>query len=176
VGPSGHVTRDLSGLAQMSFEDHLSAPRGLGALAGWPHAGAAGGAACGDLVRVAVRLDGDRVAEAGFDADGCGAAHAAGSAVVELVEGTPLLEAARVTPDDVADALGGLIPPKRHAAELAADALHRALGAAAKDGAAALAPSPRRTLVAMSGGVDSAAAAQLALEAGDEGVAVTLEL
>ena len=78
--------------------------------------------------------------------------------------------------DDVADALGGLSPPKRHAAELAADALHRALGAAAKDGAARLEPSARRTLVAMSGGVDSAAAAQLALDAGDEVVAVTLEL
>jgi tRNA-uridine 2-sulfurtransferase len=160
----------------MHFEDHLSAPRGLGALADWPHAGAAGGAACGDLVRVSVRLDGDRVGEAGFDADGCGAARAAGSAVVELVEHRPLLEAARVTPDDVAAALGGLIPSKRHAAELAADALHRALGAAAKAGAARLAPTARRTLVAMSGGVDSAAAAQLALDAGDEVVAVTLEL
>ena len=96
----------------MLFEDHLTAPRGLGALAGWPHAGAAGGAACGDLVRVAVRVEGDRVAEAGFDAEGCGAARAAGSAVVELVEGRPLLDAARVTPDDVAAALGGLIPPQ----------------------------------------------------------------
>ncbi|MGH2716868.1 MAG: iron-sulfur cluster assembly scaffold protein, partial [Thermoleophilaceae bacterium] len=106
----------------MAFEDHLSAPRGLGALAGWPHAGAAGGAACRDLVRVAVRVEGERVVEAGFDAEGCGAARAAGSVVVELVEGRPFLGAARVTPDDVADALGGLIPPKRHAAELAADA------------------------------------------------------
>ena len=160
----------------MGFEDHLSAPRGLGALAGWPHSGAAGGAACGDLVRVAVRVEGEMVVEAGFDAEGCGAARAAGSAVVELVEGRPFLEAARVTPDDVAGALGGLIPPKRHAAELAADALHRALGAAAKDGIPDLNESPRRTLVAMSGGVDSAAAAQLALDAGDEVVAVTLEL
>src|SRR5687768_12485711 len=160
----------------MGFEDHLSAPRGLGALAGWPHSGAAGGAACGDLVRVAVRVEGEMVVEAGFDAEGCGAARAAGSAAVELVEGRPFLEAARVTPDDVAGALGGLIPPKRHAAELAADALHRALGAAAKDGIPELAENPRRTLVAMSGGVDSAAAAQLALDAGDEVLAVTLEL
>jgi tRNA-uridine 2-sulfurtransferase len=76
----------------------------------------------------------------------------------------------------VADELGGLVPPKRHAAELAADALHRALGAAAKDGAVRMERAPRRTLVAMSGGVDSAAAAQLALDAGDEVVAVTLEL
>jgi tRNA-specific 2-thiouridylase len=166
----------LSVSVEMQFEDHLTAPRGLGALAGWPHAGAAGGAACGDLLRVAVRVEGDRVAEAGFDADGCGAARAAGSAVVELTQGQPVLAAASVMPDDVAAALGGLIPAKRHAAELAADALHRALGAAAKAGAASLAPSPRRTLVAMSGGVDSAAAAQLALDAGDEVVAVTLEL
>ena len=66
--------------------------------------------------------------------------------------------------------------PKRHAAELAADALHGALGAVAKAGTPELSASPRRTLVAMSGGVDSAAAAQLALDAGDDVVAVTLEL
>jgi tRNA-uridine 2-sulfurtransferase len=173
---SGHVPGICHACPRMGFEDHLSAPRGLGALAGWPHAGAAGSAACGDLVRVSVRVAGDRVVEAGFDAEGCGAAQAAGSAVVELVEGRPFLEAALVTPDDVAAELGGLVPPKRHAAELAADALHRALGAVAKAAALSLAPSPRRTLVAMSGGVDSAAAAQLALDAGDEVVAVTLEL
>jgi tRNA-uridine 2-sulfurtransferase len=160
----------------VSFELHLSEPRGRGALAEWPHTGAAGGAACGDLVRIAVRVEGDRIVEAGFDAEGCGAALAAGSAVVELVEGNPFLQAARIGADDVAEALGGLIPAKRHAAELAADALHRALGNAARDGAPTLAPSSTRTLVAMSGGVDSAAAAQLALDAGDEVVAVTLEL
>jgi tRNA-uridine 2-sulfurtransferase len=158
------------------FEDHLNAPRGLGALADSAHAGAAGGAPCGDLLRVAVRIEGDCIVEAGFDAEGCGAARAAGSAVVELVEGAPFLDAARITPEHVIRALGGLIAPKRHAATLAADALHRALGAAAKAGAVRVAPRSRRTLVAMSGGVDSAAAAQLALDAGDEVVAVTLEL
>ena len=160
----------------MEFQDHLSAPRGLHALADWPHTGAAGGAACGDLVRVAVRVEGERIAEAGFDAKGCGAALAAGSAVVELVEGRPFLEAARITPDHVSTALGGLMAPKRHAATLAADALHRALGSAAKAGAVEQGASARRTLVALSGGVDSAAVAQLALDAGDEVVAVTLEL
>src|SRR5213076_1251497 len=64
---------------------------------------------------------------------------------------------------------------KRHAAELAADALHRALGAAAR-ARAALAPRPGRTLVAMSGGVDSAVAALLVARDGAEAVAVTLEL
>src|SRR5918999_3205956 len=158
------------------LREHLISPRGRGALTRAPHSGAAGGAACGDLVKVALRADDDRVAEAGFDASGCAAARAAGSAVVELVEGRPLLEAALVTPEHVASELGGLLPEARHAAELAADALHRALGSAARDGALGVAPSSRRTLVAMSGGVDSAAAAQLALDSGDDVVAVTLEL
>ena len=60
------------------MREHLEAPRGQSALAGWPHEGAAGGAACGDLVRVAVRVDGERLAEAGFDARGCAAVQPAG--------------------------------------------------------------------------------------------------
>lgn len=159
-----------------SFHEHLNAPTGLGALKGHPHSGAAGGAPCGDLVRVGVRVEGDRIAEAGFDAEGCGAVTAAASATVELIEGGGFLDGALIGAQQVSDALGGLTPGKRHAAELAADALHRALGAAAKDGTVGIEGSGRRTLVAMSGGVDSAAAAQLALAAGDEVVAVTLEL
>src|SRR4051794_37449604 len=159
-----------------SFAEHLNAPRGEGALHNHPHTGAAGGAPCGDLVRIAVRIEGDRVTEAGFDADGCGALTAAASAIVESIEGESFLNACLWSADRVADALGGLVPGKRHAAELAADALHRALGAAAKDRAVRMRADARRTLVAMSGGVDSAAAAQLALDAGDEVVAVTLEL
>jgi tRNA-uridine 2-sulfurtransferase len=167
---------DSVGTTLRSFAEHLDAPSGRGALADTPHAGVAGGAPCGDLLRVSVRVKGDRVAEAGFAAEGCGALTAAGSALVELVEGGSFLDAARVRPEDVDAALGGLVPPKRHVAELAADALHRALGAVAKAGLPKLSDSPRRTLVALSGGVDSAAAAQLALDAGDDVVAVTLEL
>jgi tRNA-uridine 2-sulfurtransferase len=159
-----------------SFAEHLHAPSGKGALAGAPHTGAAGGAACGDLVRITLRIEGTEIVEAGFDAEGCGAMTAASSAVVELVEAGTFLDAARIGPNEVAGALGGLTPSKRHAAELTADALHRALGKAAKDGAARLERNGRRTLVAMSGGVDSAAAAQLAVDAGDDVVAVTLEL
>src|SRR5512139_1775837 len=80
-----------------AFEDHLVAPRGRGALQGSAYSGSAGGAPCGDLIQIRVQVDGDRVARAGFDASGCGAAQAAGSAVVELVEGRPLLDAARLT-------------------------------------------------------------------------------
>jgi tRNA-uridine 2-sulfurtransferase len=158
------------------LEDHLTAPRGRGRLAHHPHAGTAGGAPCGDLIRVAVQVEADRVTDAGFDAGGCAAARAAGSATVELVKGAPLRAALSITPEAIADALGGLSPERMHAAHLAADALHRALGTAARTGAARLAADGNRTLVAMSGGVDSAVAAQLAIEQGHDPVAVTLEL
>ena len=62
---------------------------------------------------------------------GCGALTAAASACVELVRGAPLLDAARVGSAGVAAELGGLSAGKLHAADLAADALARALGAAA---------------------------------------------
>jgi tRNA-specific 2-thiouridylase len=157
------------------LQAHLEAPLGRGHTPAGAFTGAAGGAACGDLVRVSVAVEGGRVADAGFDAAGCGAALAAGSAAAALARGRPLLEAARMGPAEVAAELGGLIAPKRHAAELAADALHRALGAAAR-AQARLPGADGRTLVAMSGGVDSAVAALLAARAGGEVVGVTLEL
>ena len=123
-------------------------------------------------MRVSLAIERGRVAAVGFDARGCGTAIAAGSAAVALLEGRALLDAARIGADDVAAALGGLSPAKRHAAELAADALHRALGAAVRAGAR-LERAPGRTLVALSGGVDSAVAAHLC---GTRAVAVTLEL
>ena len=124
-----------------SFADHLNAPSGKGALAGWPHTGAAGGAACGDLVRIAVRIEGETIVEAGFDAEGCGALTAAASATVELIEDRSFLNACSLSTEDIANALGGLTPSKRHAAELTADALHRALGQAARAGVARLEPT-----------------------------------
>ena len=158
--------------------DHLEAPRGSGALAGWPHAGAAGGAACGDLVRVAVRVEGDAWWRPASTRAAAPPRAAAGSAVVELVEGAPFLDAARRDRATTwRPSWAGSLPAARHAADLAADALHRALGRRRpRRRAARWHASPRRTLVAMSGGVDSAAAAQLALDAGDDVVAVTLEL
>ena len=154
------------------FREHLEHPAGRGLRPAGGFDGTAGGAACGDLIRVSLRVDGERVAAAGFDASGCGTMTAAGSAAVTLVQGAHVLDAARVGAHAIAAELGGLSPGKFHAADLVADALHGALGAAARAGAA-LPADPDRTLVAMSGGVDSAVAALLV---GENAAAVTLEL
>jgi tRNA-specific 2-thiouridylase len=161
--------------------DHLQAPRGRGHTPADAFTGAAGGAACGDLIRISLAIDPDSpsgtISDAGFDASGCGTSIAAGSATVSLLRGAPLLWAARIGADRIASELGGLSAAKRHAAELASDALHRALGSAVRE-RARLAPAQGRTLVAMSGGVDSAVAALLVAEEDEaaEAVGVTLEL
>ena len=146
---------------------------------GWA-SGAAGGAPCGDLVRMSLDVRAGRVRRVRFDAEGCSAAIAAGAAVAERVEGLSVLDAARVGPADVDADLGGLSPQGRHAADLAADALHRAITAAIALGADLVAPSdpPRaeRVAVAMSGGVDSSVAAHLERERGADVVAVTVKL
>ncbi len=160
------------------FEHHLTSPRGQGRLPRDGATGVAGTKACGDVVRFGLALsdDGLRVAEAGFVAEGCGAAVAAASAAVELSVGEPLLDVARIGAQQIAQELGGLSPGKFHAADLVADALARALGTASHAAAALAEPVAGRTLVAMSGGVDSAVAALLAAREGEDVVTVTLEL
>jgi tRNA-specific 2-thiouridylase len=159
----------------IAFEHHLTSPQGHRRRPTDAFTATVGGFACCDEIELALTVEGDRVTDAGFDARGCGAATAAGSAAVTLVRNAPLLDAARIGAKQVAEELGGLSPAKLHAAELAADALARALGAAARERAAAPEPPQGRTLVAMSGGVDSAVAALLCAREG-ETAAVTLEL
>jgi tRNA-uridine 2-sulfurtransferase len=51
-----------------AFREHLEYPRGRGDVPPASFSGAAGGAPCGDLVRIDLALGGDRVAAAGFEA------------------------------------------------------------------------------------------------------------
>ncbi len=142
--------------------------------------GSAGGAACGDLIGISLRLDGGRVTDVSRTGSGCAAAQAASSAVAELADGAGLREAALIDAGAISAELGGLSPVGAHAADLAAEALHRALGVAVASGTERILDPPadgtERVLVAVSGGVDSAVAALRELERGADVFAVTLEL
>ena len=152
------------------FEHYLSDETRRGAAPEAAFTGAAGGAACGDLSRISLTIADGRVASVRFDAEGCGAMRAATAAVAEIVDGAPVLAAARLGIDEVDAAIGGLTPGKRHAAQLAADA---AVGSPPSTEAGS---HPERVAVAMSGGVDSAVAALLARERGAEVVGITVKL
>ena len=129
--------------------------------------GSAGGSACGDRVRIQLRLDSaGQIAEARFGALGCAAASAAAAWCAEHAEGGSLLDAATLSLARCVTERE--IPDERHdCAAVALDALAEAIA----DAIAALPaiPAGARTAVAMSGGVDSAVALQRIVDRGDSG-------
>jgi tRNA-uridine 2-sulfurtransferase len=159
----------------LAFEHHLTSAQGLGHVPSGAHTITTSGGSCCDELTFSVSIDATRVIDAGFTARGCGAATAAASAAVTLVRQAPIVGAARIGPRQIAEELGGLSLAKLHAAELASDALARALGAAVSR-EAQLPVDADATLVAMSSGVDSTVAAHLVSAAGHPTLAVTLEL
>ena len=83
--------------------------------------------ACGDVLRLSVKIDAGRIAEIRFKAKGCVPSMACASALTELVLGKTVRDALALKRDDVVAAVGGLPPASSHAAQLALDALAAAL-------------------------------------------------
>lgn len=157
---------------------HLAAPAGAGAMDSPDAVGESGSPGCGDMARIQLRIAGGRVAEARFQAFGCGAVQAAASAACARLRDAPLPDALRLSADDLDADLGGLGPVRRHGADTVADAVARALEAwhSARLGATGIPLDAGAVAVAMSGGVDSAVSAMLLRDAGLRVVGVTMRL
>ena len=84
---------------------------------------------CGDVLKLTLRLEGDRIAEIRFLAKGCVPAMACASAVTELVQGKDLKEARELSREDVVQCVGGLPEGSAHASQLALDAVRALLNA-----------------------------------------------
>lgn len=82
---------------------------------------------CGDCMEVFLAIQDRRIREARFDTLGCGFTIACGSIAMERAEGLSLSEAMRVSPQQISDDLGGLPASHFHCAELAAEALKKAV-------------------------------------------------
>lgn len=82
---------------------------------------------CGDVLQLAIRVSGGRIAAAKFRARGCVCAIACGSQLIELILNRTLAEARAIRREDLVEKLGGLPPASGHAAVLAMDALNSAL-------------------------------------------------
>lgn len=107
--------------------DHFSSPRNVGEIPEANGVGEVGNAVCGDIMKIYLKINDERIDDVKFKTFGCGAAIATSSMVTELVKGKTLDEAMQITNDVVAEALDGLPPQKMHCSNLAADAMHKAI-------------------------------------------------
>jgi nitrogen fixation NifU-like protein len=89
--------------------------------------GTVGNPACGDVMRLYIKVDGDKITEAKFKTFGCGAAIATSSMATEMIKDKSLEEAEKITNEAVAEALDGLPPNKMHCSVLAQEAIEAAI-------------------------------------------------
>jgi NifU-like protein involved in Fe-S cluster formation len=109
--------------------DHFRNPRNAGELPPPAVTVEVSNPACGDILRLSVRFEGERAAEARYKVRGCTASIAAGSALTELMAGQTRAELAGLKAEDIEGALGGLSAETKHAAVLCLDGLKAALRA-----------------------------------------------
>ncbi|MGB4440659.1 MAG: Fe-S cluster assembly scaffold protein NifU [Coriobacteriia bacterium] len=103
--------------------EHFGNPRNVGVIADADGIGEVGNPVCGDVMKITIKVDDDRIDDIKFQTLGCGAAIATSSIVTEMAKGMTLAEAVAITKNQVAEELGGLPPAKMHCSVLATDGL-----------------------------------------------------
>ena len=88
--------------------DHFLNPRNTGELPGATHTAQVRNSACGDMIKLTLRVDGGRITEARAKTFGCAAAIASSSALTEMLVGKEVDEAKGLRNTDVVRYLGGL--------------------------------------------------------------------
>ncbi|MEW6730870.1 MAG: iron-sulfur cluster assembly scaffold protein [Acidobacteriota bacterium] len=112
--------------------DHLENPRNVGELAAPAMVAEVINSACGDRIRLSLQVEGECIVAAKMRAYGCAPTLAAASVLTELVAGKSIQVANSLAPAAVESALEGLPRGKKHAADLAIEALQAALSAHAQ--------------------------------------------
>ena len=107
--------------------EHFMNPRNMGDLKDADGVGEVGAAACGDIMKISLRIKDGKIEDARFKTFGCGSAIASSSMATELIKGRSINEAMNFSNQEVVDALGGLPPVKIHCSVLAEEALKAAL-------------------------------------------------
>lgn len=106
--------------------DHFLEPRNAGLMRDADGSAGDEYAECGDLARFHLRVRDGRVAEARFQAYGCGPTIAAASVTTELVAGRAVEDVVVLKAQEIEEALDGLPEDRKHAAEVAAAAMRAA--------------------------------------------------
>lgn len=107
--------------------DHFLNPRNVGVIEDADGVGEVGNAKCGDIMKMYLKIENDKVEDVKFETFGCASAIASSSMATELIKGKPLSEVKELTNKAVVEALDGLPDYKIHCSVLAQEAIEKAL-------------------------------------------------
>ena len=109
--------------------DHYNNPRNVGSLdkgSSSVGTGVVGAPECGDVMKLQIQVEGDRIVDAKFKTFGCGSAIASSSLATEWIKGKTLDEALSIQNTQIVEELS-LPPVKIHCSVLAEDAIKAAI-------------------------------------------------
>jgi nitrogen fixation NifU-like protein len=107
--------------------EHFKHPHNQGTIADADAVGEVGNIRCGDIMKVYLKIEKDRIEDIKFETLGCAAAIATSSVLTDLVKGKTLDEASAISKNDIVEVLGGIPAPKFHCSILAEEAMKKAI-------------------------------------------------
>ena len=107
--------------------DYFSNPRNMGEIKDASAVAEGGNPACGDVVKIYLKIKSDIIMEAKFKAFGCGACIATASALTEMITGKDIKSALKITNADIAKYLGGLPEQKMKCSNFSSEVLKSAI-------------------------------------------------
>ena len=107
--------------------NHFKNPHNQGVIKNADAVGKVGNPSCGDVMKIYLKIKGNKIEDIKFETLGCAAAIAVSSALTDIVKGKTIAEALKVTKDKIVKDLGGLPPIKVHCSMLGVEALHEAI-------------------------------------------------